>query len=282
MALPGVGESPVVMGILNVTPDSFSDGGRFQRLDAALERAQQMVDEGALILDVGGESTRPGAQRIDPEVQIARVVPVIRELQRQLGERVMLSIDTSSSVVARAALDVGATLVNDVSAGRDSPDMLAVVAAYQVPIVLVHMQGQPETMQHEPVYGDVVDEVCAFLHERVQAALQAGIERRHIVVDPGIGFGKRAQHNLTLLRELARIVALGHPVLVGASRKRFMGRLCAETEPEQLLGATCAVTALAVAAGARIVRVHDVRANRQAADIAWALAADAATDAATG
>ena len=282
MALPGVGESPVVMGILNVTPDSFSDGGRFQRLDAALERAQQMVDEGALILDVGGESTRPGAQRIDPEVQIARVVPVIRELQRQLGERVMLSIDTSSSVVARAALDVGATLVNDVSAGRDSPDMLAVVAAHQVPIVLMHMQGQPETMQHEPVYGDVVDEVCAFLHERVQAALQAGIERRHIVVDPGIGFGKRAQHNLTLLRELARIVALGHPVLVGASRKRFMGRLCAETEPEQLLGATCAVTALAVAAGARIVRVHDVRANRQAADIAWALAADAATDAAAG
>ena len=282
MSLPGVGESPVVMGILNVTPDSFSDGGRFQRLDAALERAQQMVDEGALILDVGGESTRPGAQRIAPEVQIARVVPVIRELQRQLGERVMLSIDTSSSVVARAALDVGATLVNDVSAGRDSPDMLAVVAAHQVPIVLMHMQGQPETMQHEPVYGDVVDEVCAFLHERVQAALQAGIDRRHIVVDPGIGFGKHAQHNLTLLRELARIVALGHPVLVGASRKRFMGRLCAETEPEQLLGATCAVTALAVAAGARIVRVHDVRANRQAADIAWALAADAATDAATG
>lgn len=264
-------QPPLIMGILNVTPDSFSDGGRFQSLDEALQQAARMSGEGGNILDIGGESTRPGAERATASVQIERVVPVIRAVRAQLDPSPMISIDTTLADVAEAALDAGADMVNDVSAGRDSPGMLALAAEREAPIVLMHMQGEPETMQHRPQYRDVVSEVIAFLRERADATLAAGVSANNIVLDPGIGFGKRRQDNLDLLKGLDRVVQLGFPVLLGASRKRFMGKLCDEMDPTQLLGATCATTALAIAAGVRIVRVHDVKPNRQAADVAWAL-----------
>ncbi len=267
----GARHRPRVMGILNVTPDSFSDGGQLQDTDAAVARAAQMLLDGADILDVGGESSRPGAARVPAEVQIARVVPVIRALRERLPQRPVISVDTTLRSVAEAALDAGADLVNDISAARDTPDMLHCVAERAVPIVLMHMQGEPATMQLAPHYDDVVAEVTAFLAARAQAALAAGLQPDQILLDPGIGFGKRRSDNLALLAGLDRIVALGYPVLLGASRKRFMGHLCNEREPAELLGATCATTALAVAAGVSVVRVHDVKPNRQAADIAWAL-----------
>lgn len=271
MSLYGARHRPRVMGILNVTPDSFSDGGQLQDTDAAVARAAQMLLDGADILDVGGESSRPGAARVPAEVQIARVVPVIRALRERLPQRPVISVDTTLRSVAEAALDAGADLVNDISAARDTPDMLHCVAERAVPIVLMHMQGEPATMQLAPHYDDVVAEVTAFLAARAQAALAAGLQPDQILLDPGIGFGKRRSDNLALLAGLDRIVALGYPVLLGASRKRFMGHLCNEREPAELLGATCATTALAVAAGVSVVRVHDVKPNRQAADIAWAL-----------
>jgi dihydropteroate synthase len=267
----GAGRRPVIMGILNVTPDSFSDGGRYTDPEAAVVRARAMLREGADILDIGGESTRPGAQRQGADIQISRVVPVIQALRRHLDQRPMISIDTSLCEVAEAALGAGADMVNDISAGRDSPDMLDLVAEHDVPIVLMHMQGQPATMQQEPAYQDVVGEVKDFLSARADAALQAGVPCSNILLDPGVGFGKRRQDNLDLLGSLDQLVALGFPVLLGASRKRFMGHLCGESDPAALLGATCAATALGVAAGVRVVRVHDVKANRQAADVAWAL-----------
>lgn len=265
-------QPPRVMGILNVTPDSFSDGGQHVGVDAALAHAARLLDEGADILDVGGESTRPGAQRQPSSVQIGRVIPVIAALRERFGNGPLISIDTSLDRVAAAALDAGANLINDISAGRDCPGMLPLAARRGVPIVLMHMQGEPATMQDDPHYSDVVAEVTAFLRGRAEAALAAGIARHNIVLDPGIGFGKSRQDNLDLLVALPRLVRIGYPVLLGTSRKRFMGRLCRETNPAQLIGATCATTALGVAAGVKIVRVHDVRPNRQAAEVAWALA----------
>lgn len=263
---------PSIMGILNVTPDSFSDGGHFEGVERAVAHARRMVSEGARLIDVGGESTRPGAVRQPAKLQIQRTLPVIRALRRQLGQQPWISIDTRSVEVARAALDAGADMINDVSAGRDSPDMLALAAERKVPIVLMHMQGDPQTMQADPHYDDVVAEVSGFLVERAQAALDAGVAAQNIVLDPGIGFGKRRQDNIALLGALAELAGLGYPLLLGASRKRFMGRLCDTREPSDLVGATCATTTLAAVAGVRIVRVHDVMANRQAADVAWAIA----------
>lgn len=263
---------PLVMGILNVTPDSFSDGGRFVDLKAACSYAERMVIEGANIIDVGGESTRPGAEAIAPRVQLERVLPVINQLRAQLPATIALSIDTRNVEVAQRALRAGANIVNDVSAGQDA-SMLATVAAHGAGIVLMHMQGSPATMQDDPRYLDVAAEVCAFLFARAQAAEAAGVARTNIALDPGIGFGKTRVHNLRLLATLEELVAYGYAVLLGTSRKRFMGVICDETNPLELVGATCATTALGVAAGARIFRVHDVKANRQAADVAWAIEA---------
>ena len=260
---------PCVMGILNVTPDSFSDGGRFEHLDAALAHARQMVEEGACILDIGGESSRPGSLAVPADVQCARVLPVIRALRAELPD-VVLSVDTRSPEVASAALGAGAGLVNDISGGT-APGMLDTVAAHGAAVVLMHMQGTPETMQLAPAYDDVVGEVLCYLQARAAAAEAAGIARHRVLVDPGIGFGKTRAHNLALLAALPRFVALGYPVLLGTSRKRFMGAICRETEFTALLGATCATTALGVAAGVKVFRVHDVRANRQAMEVAWAI-----------
>ena len=272
--LADTAQAPVVMGVLNVTPDSFSDGGRYTAQAAALAQARLMLEEGASIIDIGGESTRPGALPVPDEAQRARVLPVIEALRHDLGGGFAISIDTRSADVAAAALEAGVDLVNDVSAAAD-PRMLEVVATHRAGIVLMHMQGTPETMQIAPSYADVTTEVIDFLAARADAALGAGIARERIVLDPGIGFGKTRSHNLTLLRELPRIVALGFPVLLGTSRKRFMGAICRETSPQELMGATCATTALGTAAGVRAFRVHDVKPNRQALEVAWAIRQEA-------
>ena len=261
---------PLLMGILTVTPDSFSDGGRFMDLGAACAAAERMVAEGADIIDIGAESTRPGAQAVDAQTQIERLVPVITALLARLPATTMLSVDTRSVEVARAALRAGARVVNDVTAGG-AAGMVDTVAEHGAALVLMHMQGTPATMQSDPRYLDVVAEVRDFLSRRAAVAERAGIPRTHIALDPGIGFGKTRTHNLRLLSALGEFVACGYAVLLGTSRKRFMGAVCSETDPHELLGATCATTALGVAAGVRILRVHDVKANRQAADVAWAI-----------
>lgn len=261
---------PRIMGILNVTPDSFSDGGRFTDLDAAMRQAEAMVADGADLIDIGGESTRPGSDPVPADEQISRVVPVIR-LIRQQYPQLTVSVDTTLANVADAAVTAGATIVNDVSAGCGDPNMLAFVAEAGVPIILMHSQGTPKTMQDNPFYVDVVGEVETALQQRIDAALAAGIPSENIAVDPGIGFGKRKQDNLELLAHLRRLVDLGYPVLLGTSRKRFMGSLCNVSEPSELVTATAVTTALGVMAGVTLFRVHDVKANRQAADVAWAI-----------
>jgi dihydropteroate synthase len=266
------------MGILNLTPDSFSDGGRYDSPAQAVERGIEMVRQGADIVDVGGESTRPGASRVAAAEQNARVLEVIEALHRQLPPGVLISIDTTLSEVARPALARGATMINDVSAGGDDPGLLRLAAEARVSIVLMHMRGTPETMQQNPVYRNVVDEVEQYLLARAGRALAAGVPAESIILDPGIGFGKTREHNLRLLNALPRLAALGYPLLLGVSRKRFMGSLCQVSDPKELVPATCACTALGVMAGVAMFRVHDVAQNRQAADLAWALKQLAGTD----
>lgn len=262
---------PRIMGILNVTPDSFSDGGEHHALDRAIAHGMEMAQKGADIIDVGGESVRPGAQRVGAAQQRRRVIEVIGTLRRRLPPGVLISIDTTLSEVAGAALDAGAGMINDVSAGCDDPGMLALAAERRVPIVLMHMRGVPDAMSVRPCYQDVVGEVESFLLDRALAARNAGVQEQAIILDPGIGFGKGRVHNLLLLSCLERFVRTGYPVLLGTSRKRFMGSLIDIDEPRKLLPATCATTALGVMAGVSIFRVHDVAQNRQAADVTWAI-----------
>ena len=262
-------DRPLIMGILNVTPDSFSDGGLHGSVGAACVHAEHMVAEGADIIDVGGESTRPGAAPVTPDEECARVVPVIAALAARLPGSVTLSVDTRNPSVADAALAAGARIVNDVSGAR-APGMLETVARHEAGVVLMHMQGTPETMQRNPRYRDVVEEVAAYLLARAEAAIACGIAPAAIALDPGIGFGKTREHNLRLLAALGRFAASGYAVLLGTSRKRFMGAICEESVPSELVGATCATTALGVQAGVRLFRVHDVKPNRQAADVVWA------------
>lgn len=247
-----------VMGVVNVTPDSFSDGGLFSEPDDAIDHGLRLAEEGADLLDVGGESTRPGAEPVDADEETRRILPVIEALAAKAG--VPVSIDTSKAAVARRALDAGAQIVNDVSAGRFDPDLLPLVAERGAAVVLMHMQGEPPTMQREPRYGDVVGEVAAYLGERAGAAQQAGIPRERIVIDPGFGFGKRWEHNLVLLQRLREFRCLGFPLLVGTSRKSFIGATLGGLAVDERLEGTAATVALAVANGASIVRVHDVRA----------------------
>ncbi|MCC7203513.1 MAG: dihydropteroate synthase [Phycisphaeraceae bacterium] len=276
------------MGVLNVTPDSFSDGGRFgDSVGAAVEHGLTMAGQGAAIIDIGGESTRPGASSVSESEQLRRVLPVVEELCRALDAAhlgdVLISVDTTLPEVARAALDAGARMLNDISAGRHGgtapsrPDaMLDLAAARHVPIVLMHMLGSPATMQQAPTYHDVVMEVRQFLLERAAAAMDRGLPRDHVVLDPGIGFGKTLEHNIALLSRLDTLVVTGHPVLIGASRKRFIAGISEASTgisppPDDRLGGTCAATALGVRTGVRIIRVHDVPANRQAMDLAAAV-----------
>lgn len=262
---------PLIMGILNVTPDSFSDGGKFSGLNEALFHVEKMLSEGVDIIDIGGESTRPGSDPVSSTEQIQRVIPVITAIRQQLKNPVLISIDTTSSTVAEAALNAGATLINDVSAGQNDPALLTLAAHMNVPIILMHSQGTPKTMQENPFYNDVVQDVIKDLTDRIEAALTAGISKKNILIDPGIGFGKRKQDNLDLLAHLDKLVALGFPVLLGTSRKRFMGTICKVNEPAELVTATAVTTALGIMAGVQLFRVHDVKENRQAADIAWTI-----------
>ena len=255
----------LIMGILNVTPDSFSDGGRFLSPDAAVERALAMEKEGADIIDVGGESARPGADPVPVEEELRRVLPVLERLRGKL--RIPISIDTTKAEVAEAALRAGASIVNDISALRFDPAMAPLVAKFGAGLVLMHMLGTPKTMQQAPYYEDVVTEVRDFLAERAQYAQSQGIPREAIAVDPGIGFGKTVEHNLELLRRLPELVELGFPVLVGPSRKSFIGAILGLGVEERLEG-TLAACAVAVVRGADILRVHDVKEVRRAADLA--------------
>jgi dihydropteroate synthase len=259
---------PSVMGIVNVTPDSFSDGGVNLRPEDAIASARRLFGEGAAIVDVGGESTRPGAEDVPVDDELRRVMPVLESLQD-----VPVSIDTSKADVARRALELGAELVNDVTALRGDPELVGVVADAGAYLCLMHMRGEPRTMQADPRYEDVVAEVTSFLEERLAFAVQAGIPEERICLDPGIGFGKSVEHNLELVRRLDVLLALGRPVLVGFSRKRSLGRLLGD--PEATTGSLAASLAAAVAAyerGATILRVHDVRETVEALTVAEAMA----------
>jgi dihydropteroate synthase len=257
------------MGVLNVTPDSFSDGGRFLDAQAAVAHGVRLEQEGADIVDVGGESTRPGAEPVAPEEQIRRVVPAIEGLVAS-GVRAQISVDTMRLAVAEAAVAAGATYVNDLSAFRADPDLAGFVAERGLDCCLTHMRGTPRTMQSEAVYDDVVAEVKAFLEERLAAAVAAGIAEERIMLDPGIGFAKRLEHNLELLRRLDELVALGRPIVIGTSRKSFLGRITGREAADRLPG-TIATNVLALERGAAVFRVHDVR------PVADALAVAAAT-----
>ncbi len=245
---------PVVMGVLNVSPDSFSDGGRFAELPAALAQAERLAGEGAAIIDVGGESTRPGAAPVDVDEELRRVIPVIEHLVERLA--LPVSVDTSKPEVMRAAIAAGASMINDVTALR-APGAVEAVAESDVAVCLMHMQGEPRTMQNEPHYTDVLVEVRDFLRGRVACCIEAGISVSRLVIDPGFGFGKTQEHNLELLRRLRELVADGHPVLAGLSRKSMIGKLTGRVDGERL-GGSLALATLAILSGARIVRAHDV------------------------
>ena len=253
-----------VMGVVNVTPDSFSDGGRYLALDAAVAHGRDLAAEGAAIIDVGGESTRPGSAPVDAAEESARVVPVVEALAASLD--VPVSVDTMKASVAAAALEAGAAVVNDVTAGRNDADMLGVVADHDAGFVAMHMQGEPATMQHAPTYHDVVAEVGTFLAQRVEEALAAGVRVDALLADPGIGFGKTTEHNLDVLAALPTLAArAGVPLLVGASRKSFLANICGDREPEARDDATLATSVWAFEHGARVVRVHDVAGSVRAA-----------------
>jgi dihydropteroate synthase len=253
-----------IMGVVNVTPDSFSDGGRFLDPRRAIEHGRRLVDDGADLLDVGGESTRPGARAVSADEELERVEPVLQGLA---GIGVPISIDTSKVAVARRALDAGAEVVNDVTALRTEPELAALCAERDCGVVLMHMQGTPRTMQEDPTYDDVVDDVKAFLAERMEFATDEGVSEERIWVDPGIGFGKTVDHNLELLRRLDELGELGRPIVVGASRKSFIGKLTGRDVDERL-GGTIASNVLALRAGADIFRVHDVAEVREALFVA--------------
>jgi dihydropteroate synthase len=255
------------MGVVNVTPDSFSDGGLYFDAEAAVAHGRELVEAGAEILDVGGESTRPGAQPVGAEEELRRVVPVVRELSETGCE---VSVDTSKAAVAAASLDAGATIVNDVTALRGDPEMAALCAERGATVVLMHMLGEPRTMQEDPCYDDVVAEVKAFLAERLGAAVAAGIAQERVWLDPGIGFGKTGAHNMELLRRLDELRELGRPLVVGTSRKSFIGRVNGSAAGERL-GGTIASSVLAAVEGAEVLRVHDVAEMRQALAVAAAI-----------
>ena len=260
-------DSPAVMGVLNVTPDSFSDGGRHSTIDVALQRAEQMAEQGAAIIDVGGESTRPGARAVSEQEELDRVLPVIEAIRRAID--LPISIDTSKPGVMRAAVAAGASIINDVFALQADGALHAAVELQQ-PVCLMHMQGEPRTMQKEPQYEDVVAEVTQFLRERVAQCVQAGLGRELIIVDPGFGFGKRPAHNVELLAGLSRVTQIGVPVLVGLSRKSTLGKITGK-DVSQLMPASIAAAVLAVQQGVRIVRAHDVAETVDALRVATAV-----------
>ena len=252
----------LVMGILNVTPDSFSDGGKFDEIGSAVSRARRLIEEGADIIDVGGESTRPGAAAVSADEEQARTVPVIAAMRKEWDG--LISIDTSKSVVAEAAMAAGADIINDVTGLRGDPRMIEVCRSSRAAVVVMHMQGDPRTMQSDPHYNDVVTEVRAFFEERHRVLTEFGIESERICFDPGIGFGKTLDHNLSLLKQLGQLIVAGRPQLIGLSRKSFLGRALGEMAMAEREWPTVALTAYTRLQGAMIHRVHEVQANREA------------------
>jgi dihydropteroate synthase len=262
----------MVMGIINATPDSFSDGGSFLDPQAALAHGLRMVAEGAEILDIGGESTRPGAQSVEADEEIRRVLPIIQALRRE--SQVLLSIDTSKAAVARAALDTGADIINDVTGLRADPDMTSLAASSKAGIVIMHMQGEPRTMQVAPTYDDVVHEVGEFFRQSLMRSVACGIDPMRIALDPGIGFGKTPEHNRRLLAELSAFLEFGRPLLVGASRKSFLGWLAGSSAMDDRFWPGVALTSLCRERGARILRVHDVKPHTEALRMTEAILGD--------
>jgi dihydropteroate synthase len=258
-----------LMGIINVTPDSFSDGGMFNSTGSALAQADRLIPY-VDILDIGGESTRPGAEAVSASDEIERVVPAIAAIRSKYPD-IPISIDTTKAAVAEAAIEAGADIINDVSAGTLDVNILGVAARYQVPIILMHMQGEPRTMQINPHYQDVVVEVTQYLADRISEAIAAGVPQHLIAIDPGIGFGKTLEHNLELLRNLSELQQLDCPILVGVSRKSFIGKLCYQPDPNDRLLGTAAACTIAIAGGTNILRVHDARAIRDVCRIGDAI-----------
>ncbi len=253
---------PAVMGILNITPDSFSDGGKFLSKESALEHALQLIDEGADILDIGGESSRPGSEPVLADEEISRIVPVISAIRR--ASAIPISVDTTKSSVAREALRAGADMINDISAGESDPELLSVAASSGAPVCLMHMRGTPQTMQTGNIsYDDCVGEIADYLKGRAAAALERGIERDKILIDPGICFGKRVVDNVSIIKGLLRLKELKYPIVIGASRKSFIGVLLGGVEPQERLEGSLATAAVAVQNGASIIRTHDVLATRR-------------------
>jgi len=263
-----LGGRTLLMGTINVTPDSFSDGGRFYKTDQAIKQGELLASEGADILDVGGESTRPFSNSVGVEEELRRVIPVVSQLAKSTS--LPISIDTCKGQVASAALDAGATMINDISGLRYDPELAQLAAKSQVPLVLMHMQGSPHTMQLEPNYGSLLSEIIGFLEERIQFACEAGVSRDQIIVDPGIGFGKTVHHNLLLLKHLDSLATLGRPILLGTSRKSFIGAVLDKEVTEREPGSWATVCA-GIIKGAHIVRVHEVTTCRQIADMVDAI-----------
>lgn len=255
---------PAIMGIVNVTPDSFSDGGRFVSPKAAIDHALRLVEEGADIIDIGGESTRPGAEPVSAEEELRRTIPVIEGLRRK--SEIPISVDTTKSIVASRAIEAGADMINDISAGRFDPEMLPLAAKTHVPICLMHMQGEPRTMQIAPHYNDLMGEIRSFLSDAIERALRCGIGRERIIIDPGIGFGKSAGDNLTILARLSELATLNAPILIGPSKKSFIGKVLG-LELDKRLEATLATIAVAIDGGASLLRVHDVGPSRRFVDM---------------
>ena len=262
----------LVMGILNVTPDSFHDGGRYLDAGAAIARAREMAAAGAGIIDVGGESTRPGAEEVPLDEELRRVIPVIEAIASDSG--VPVSIDTSKSEVADAALKAGAVMINDITALRGDERMVEVAARHSCPVCLMHMQGGPASMQKDPRYGDVVAEIIQFFHERIEWAVERGVRRENIILDPGIGFGKKLEHNLAIIRNFESFRSLNRPLMIGASRKSFIGMIMEDDGSGDRLAGTIATSVLAYQKGARLFRVHDVAENCQAIKVTAAVEAE--------
>jgi len=262
---------PIIMGILNVTPDSFSDGGLYSSADRALKRCEEMLEEGAQIIDIGGESTRPGAEPVPIEEEIRRTVPVIEEIRKKLGDDFFISIDTYKSSVAEKALDAGADMVNDISGFHFDDKMVSLVAERKCPAVIMHIKGTPKDMQKNPYYDDVVKEIINYFSETLKLAESKGVDRSQLILDPGIGFGKRVIDNLCILKRLSEFKVFGLPILVGASRKSFIGAVTGEEVPAQRVPGSLAAAAVVVPKGAKILRVHDVKETKQFLDTILAI-----------
>ncbi len=257
-----------VMGILNVTPDSFFDGGKYLRPEAALKRVEEMVQEGADIIDIGGESTRPGSQLVSLQQELRRVIPVVRRIRRLF--EIPLCVDTYKAEVAREAIEAGARMINDISGLRFDREMARVVASFNVPVIIMHIRGTPRMMQRNPRYKNLIKEIISYLRKGIDIALAAGVSSKNIIIDPGIGFGKTVRHNLQIIKNLAELKTLNQPILMGVSRKSFIGKVLDLPPQERLEGGLAAVS-LAVFTGARIIRTHDVRSTRQVVDMVQAV-----------